>query len=326
MNIADFKVVQTLNEARQFLLQSMQASSKVLLKNAISLEAVHNLLSDESSKQAYLQEIAFLSLRQVAPMVANCLSPMKVEEKEAHRAEFFKLVNEKKLPYLKIHDEAESPSRENALIEVFLLNGYNYKDLVKVEPGEIFIDCGAFIGDTAVWAYQQQAAHVYSFEPCPLIWDTLKTNLAEQNVPVEFYPFALGKENSKLHFVFDKQKVSGARVVSDQELSHLTESGYLATHNMQVQDVECIRLDDWFAQNNVTPTYIKMDIEGSEFNALLGCAETIKKLKPKLAICLYHRVEDMWQIPLYLHSLVPEYKFYCQKNNVEYEFVLFATV
>lgn len=93
-----------------------------------------------------------------------------------------------------------------------------------------------------------------------------------------------------------------------------------------IQTVNCIRLDDWFKENNVEPTFIKMDIEGAEVGALKGAAEAIKRLKPKLAICLYHKLTDMWEVPLLIKSMVPEYKLYCRKHHIRNEFVLYAAV
>lgn len=53
-----------------------------------------------------------------------------------------------------------------------------------------------------------------------------------------------------------------------------------------------------------------MDIEGAEINALKGAEKTIKGYKPKLAICVYHKKEDIWEIPKLILSYVPEYKLY----------------
>jgi hypothetical protein len=57
-------------------------------------------------------------------------------------------------------------------------------------------------------------------------------------------------------------------------------------------------------------TLIKMDIEGAELAALKGAEGTIKAWKPKMAICIYHKKEDLWEIQDYIQRIVPEYKFY----------------
>ncbi len=74
-------------------------------------------------------------------------------------------------------------------------------------------------------------------------------------------------------------------------------------------------------------TFIKMDIEGSEMEALLGAENTIKKNKPKLAICIYHSDEDMLRIIEYIHSIVPEYDLYVRHHSMySVETVLYAVM
>ena len=79
----------------------------------------------------------------------------------------------------------------------------------------------------------------------------------------------------------------------------------------------------------VNPTMIQMDIEGAELPALKGFKNTIINNKPKLAICIYHSRRDYWEIPLYIKSLVPEYRFWVRcdsKANSVQEVVLYASV
>ncbi len=64
-------------------------------------------------------------------------------------------------------------------------------------------------------------------------------------------------------------------------------------------------------------TFVKMDIEGAELQALEGMENMIKQDIPKLAICLYHRPQDMWEIPLYLYQIMPNYQFLIRHHDFE---------
>ena len=76
--------------------------------------------------------------------------------------------------------------------------------------------------------------------------------------------------------------------------------------------VEVVRLDD-AVDDGVT--YIKMDIEGAELNALAGCQETIRTNRPKLAICVYHRPSDYFEIPRLIHLMRPDYRLYLRQHS-----------
>jgi hypothetical protein len=75
-------------------------------------------------------------------------------------------------------------------------------------------------------------------------------------------------------------------------------------------------------------TFIKMDIEGAELQALIGAQNTIVKNKPKLAICIYHSDEDMLRLAQWIHCKVPQYKLFVRQNNnyTAAATVLYATV
>ncbi len=77
----------------------------------------------------------------------------------------------------------------------------------------------------------------------------------------------------------------------------------------------------------VRVTLIKMDIEGSEMAALKGAEKIIKRDRPKLAVCIYHNPEDIFEIPFLIKKLVPEYKLYIRHHSDTYaETVVYATV
>ena len=71
--------------------------------------------------------------------------------------------------------------------------------------------------------------------------------------------------------------------------------------------VPCRRLDDLTPSSLPVPTYIKMDIEGMELEALAGAWWVIQVHRPVLAICAYHEGFHLWEIPLLLHKMVPTY-------------------
>ena len=72
-------------------------------------------------------------------------------------------------------------------------------------------------------------------------------------------------------------------------------------------------------------TFLKMDIEGSELAALRGAERIIREQRPKLAICVYHKPEDLWEIPSLLLSYHPDYKLYLRHYSInETETVLYA--
>ena len=72
-------------------------------------------------------------------------------------------------------------------------------------------------------------------------------------------------------------------------------------------------------------TFIKMDVEGAELKSLMGACNTIRRDRPKLAISIYHKDKDMVRIPLYIRSLIPDYRLYVRhySNNAN-ETVLYA--
>jgi len=74
-------------------------------------------------------------------------------------------------------------------------------------------------------------------------------------------------------------------------------------------DAQTISIDKFVKEESLDKVdFIKMDIEGSEEKALLGAKETLKKFKPKLAISVYHKFNDFYQLPLLIKKINPDYK------------------
>jgi FkbM family methyltransferase len=87
--------------------------------------------------------------------------------------------------------------------------------------------------------------------------------------------------------------------------------------------IQCVAIDDVLQGFN--PTFIKMDIEGAELEALKGAKNTITEYHPQLAICVYHSLSDIWEIPLLIKSFYPGYRLYLRSYNyMGLETVLYA--
>ena len=122
---------------------------------------------------------------------------------------------------------------------------------------------------------------------------------------------AVGKENGITQFTHDRNHVA----------SKITEGAALGT-----QTISMISIDDYVKDCNIAPSFIKMDVEGNEMDALIGSKETLVRYKPQLAICLYHKPSDMWTIPKLIHEIAPEYRYWCRKNHPAGEFVLYGNI
>lgn len=75
-----------------------------------------------------------------------------------------------------------------------------------------------------------------------------------------------------------------------------------------------IPLDEILAGEEAT--FIKMDIEGSESEALKGAKDTITTYKPRLAISIYHKPEDILELPEIILSYRPDYQFYMRHYSL----------
>ena len=172
-------------------------------------------------------------------------------------------------------------------------------DLFKLDKNEVFVDCGAYTGDTLRSFFRQtkvQFKTLFAFEPDPANYKELLDLVASfpQDIGqrIKTSDLALGRQSEQLYF--DAQGVAS---------SSLSASG-----SIQIQSEP---LDLLLAEES--PTYIKMDIEGAEIDALAGASQSIRKHLPILAISVYHHQDHIWNIPLMIHSLSNGYKFYLRR-------------
>jgi FkbM family methyltransferase len=166
---------------------------------------------------------------------------------------------------------------------------YFPKDFIQLSQSEIFVDCGAYDGDTIAEfrrATGDHFARIVAFEPDPDNFTALKSAISG-NPRIALQPYATGVRRETVRFT-----ASGTS-------SRISSSG-----NCEVQ---VIPLDE--ALDGVVPTYMKFDIEGSEPDALEGGCKTITRHRPKMAVCVYHVPDHLWRIPLRLAELLPDSRF-----------------
>jgi len=183
-------------------------------------------------------------------------------------------------------------------------------DLYTILPGEVFVDCGAFDGDTIrdLLQRQENIGEILAFEPDPINFGKLKNYVSSLNTSIQekiiLRQAAIGLCNKKVRF-------STTGTIS----SRVAESGDL--------ELNCVCLDEQI--NNCSPTLIKMDIEGSEMDALNGGAQVIRKTLPILAVCVYHLPDHLWKIPLMIKKLSDDYRFFLRPHDEEgWELVCYA--
>ena len=198
-------------------------------------------------------------------------------------------------------------SNIDIMLNVCEKDQYFPPDLIKLSDHERLMDIGAFNGDTIrdfVSRTQGKFDRIFSFEVDAVNFKVLQENVRQIPEQSRIKIFNLGIWDSECDITYSIGK-SQSTVGSGEGKGHV------------------VPLDDVLRDEKVT--FIKMDIEGAELQALRGAKNIIQAQKPKLAICVYHDFRHLWEIPLYIKSLAPEYKIYLRHHtNLEYETVCYA--
>lgn len=179
---------------------------------------------------------------------------------------------------------------------------YRYQrddSVVEVEGGDIIIDAGVGWGDTTIYlaarANRETSGHSYAF-------DILEDGLIALSEQCNLNP-GMNNITPILRALSDK----------DGEYVYITSPGPGARVVNQETDkkIETITIDTFSRENNLKKVdFIKMDIEGAEVPAIIGATNTIKMFKPKLAISVYHKWDDLLVIPQLISTIRDDYSYY----------------
>lgn len=204
--------------------------------------------------------------------------------------------------------------------DIFFLGNYvdmcSYKqyfeeEFIQFGKEEVFLDCGAYDLFNSKRLQELTGGKVvksYAFEPDKQNYKNCLEMIKKQGLSyIELFPYAVWSHKDKLCFA--------ANGNADSEIS---------VSGKEVISAEAI---DDIISDNTKVTFIKMDIEGAELDALHGAQKTIQRCHPKLAICIYHKPEDMYEIPLYIKEIVPDYRLFVRHySNTTCETVLYAVM
>ena len=155
----------------------------------------------------------------------------------------------------------------SALINCMGIYDYNNMNLIKLllKQGGIFFDIGANIGSYTLIASEQANANVYSFEAHPGTFLSLKKNIILNNRDnVKAFNIAVSETDGNVFF------------------SNLVQTPINHIMNNNVKNcisVDSIRLDTFIKKNNVMPEYVKIDVEGFEYNVLSGIGKYLEFIK-----------------------------------------------
>jgi len=174
---------------------------------------------------------------------------------------------------------------------------------------EVFVDIGAYDGMTSVnfneWCAESES-YIYIFEPDKTNRIRCEENLKLNNANYRIVPKGAWSEETILNF---NARSNGASCIAEEgnEVINVT------------------TMDNVLEGEKVS--FIKMDIEGSELEALLGAEKTIKRNTPKLAISIYHKPDDIWKIPEIILDYCSDYKLYLRHYSLtDGETVMYAII
>lgn len=208
--------------------------------------------------------------------------------------------------YLSGHIELKNFPMRSTWSKELMKNQYFPQDIIHLnKKDEVFVDCGAYTGDTLkdfsdrVLTFKKY----YALEPDERRFEELQTIIDSIDGDVVHLRYGVSNENKICAFS------------TNNDCGEISSEGEVK--------IRVAKLDDLITEDNIS--FLKMDIEGAELEALEGAERIIKNAKPTLAICVYHKKEDLITIPQYIKNLEPQYKLYLRSHYLwASEVVLYA--
>lgn len=196
----------------------------------------------------------------------------------------------------------------------YIIEQYAYKlnneIIISAENGDTVLDVGGCWGDTALYFANKigEKGKVYSFEFIP-------NNIKLYNINKSFNPNLL----DRICLVENPVSDISDQIIYFEDNGPGSKVAFKAFED-QTGITRTISIDDYVKNNNIEKVdFIKMDIEGAEPLALTGAIETIRRFRPKLAIAIYHSMNDFVNIPNWILDLDLEYEIFLGHYTIHAE-------
>lgn len=272
--------------------QNYENPFEFLKKNQQKILQTYNLLADKKSKDLLVSKLALLASNKSFELFKNFMMS------------FSEPVLNSGLSYNDTEDDY-----------------YFNNDVLSLSPDEVYVDVGAFDGDTVqsfingCKNHKVDYKYIYAFEPDPQCYNALVKNVRKYK-NVSCHQLGIWSESKKSCFTSSENAFTTSGVIS--QAAAICNNGNI--------EIQVVSIDEFLKGEKVT--FIKMDPGGNVIpEAVKGAARTIAKYKPKLALGAYHALESIFEIPLLVNDICPEYKLYLRHGTCHLcDTDLFATI
>jgi len=167
------------------------------------------------------------------------------------------------------------------------------KEILQYMIGGDFLDCGAYIGDSALTLLKYQPKKIYSFEISQRFLGEYRNNMAQNRVATtqaEVFHNGTAQENKTI--TFNDTNSAG---------NNISQPG--------TATVDLVTIDSFVQKHSLTPSLLKMDVEGEEINTVQGAKDTIHKFRPIISAAIYHNPQQFFELKPLLESWGLNYTF-----------------
>ena len=212
-------------------------------------------------------------------------------------------------------------------VEPYCPNAYVFnEDFFRFGENETYVDGGSFVGETIekfIRATGNRFSRIFSFEPSAQNVATIRTRLARLSSElldgIEIHQKGLWSSDTELQF-YRALMVSAADPGqgSNPQSAHFIEGGILDhVHDYDQENavLETLSVTTVDAVTGGKASLIKFEIEGAELAALHGAVQTIRSSRPKMALSIYHKAEDLHTIPDFVTGLDLGYRYALRQHN-----------